>query len=196
MVCNCFLPFTGIGFRWQWFQIRSYKSVLPTRQIRGIWSNSQKWSRKFAQVDCKGEKMDFMQSMEKSSVVCSFCHQIGKIYKINLNYLFLSYFDCWNSLQKNKIIYRKMALITIQKWTRMYLDYKRHAHRYRGILRLKKSKGQIEAIHQMASTLKADAMAKVQANVKTIYSQLDGAIGKQLCCKKLIFHEFGQNWNY
>ena len=83
-------------------------------------------------------------------------------------------------LQKNKIIYRKMALITIQKWTRMYLDYKRHAHRYRGILRLKKSKGQIEAIHQMASTLKADAMAKVQANVKTIYSQLDGAIGKQL----------------
>ena len=88
-----------------------------------------------------------------------------------------------------------MALITIQKWTRMYLDYKRHAHRYRGILRLKKSKGQIEAIHQMASTLKADAMAKVQANVKTIYSQLDGAIGKQLCSKKLIFHKLGKNWN-
>ena len=79
---------------------------------------------------------------------------------------------------KNKIIYRRTALITIQKWTRMYLAYKQHAHRYKGILRLKKSKSQIEAIGQMSSTLKPDAKAKVQANVKTIYGNLDNAIGK------------------
>lgn len=30
---------------------------------------------------------------------------------------------------KNKIIYRRMALITIQKWVRMHLAYKAHAHR-------------------------------------------------------------------
>ena len=33
---------------------------------------------------------------------------------------------------KNKIIYRKNALITIQKWVRMHLAYKTHAHRYKG----------------------------------------------------------------
>ena len=60
----------------------------------------------------------------------------------------------------------------------MYLAYKQHAHRYKGILRLKKSKSQIEAIGQMSSTLKPDAKAKVQANVKTIYGNLDNAIGK------------------
>merc|ERR1719461_161490 len=74
---------------------------------------------------------------------------------------------------KNKIIYRKMALITIQKWTRMHLEYQRHAHRYKGILRLQKSKGQIEAIGQMASSLKAEAKNSVQSNVKAIYGQLD-----------------------
>ena len=79
---------------------------------------------------------------------------------------------------KNKIIYRREALVTIQKWTRMYLAYKQHAHRYKGVLRLKKSKSQIEAIGQMSSTLKPDAKAKVQENVKIIYGQLDSVIGK------------------
>ena len=79
---------------------------------------------------------------------------------------------------KNKIIYRKNALITIQKWTRMHLAYKQHAHRYKGVLGLKKSKSQIEAIGQMASNLKPDAKAKVQESVKNIYGQLDSVIGK------------------
>ena len=79
----------------------------------------------------------------------------------------------------------------------MYLAYKQHAHRYKGILRLKKSKSQIEAIGQMSSTLKPDAKAKVQANVKTIYGNLDNAIGKpysyflkydkMIICQAIIF---------
>ena len=68
------------------------------------------------------------------------------------------------------------ALIVIQKWTRMYLAYKVHSHRYKGIMRLKKSQGQIEAIGQMATSLKDKK--SVQANVKTIYGHLDHAIAK------------------
>jgi len=86
---------------------------------------------------------------------------------------------------KNKIIYRRMALITIQKWTRMHLAYKQHAHRYKGVLRLKKSKSQIEAIGQMSSTLKPDAKAKVQENVKIIYGQLDSVIAKIQASSKI-----------
>ena len=86
---------------------------------------------------------------------------------------------------KNKIIYRKNALITIQKWVRMHLAYKTHAHRYKGILRLKKSQGQIEAIGNMASTLKPDAKKSVQANVKAIYGHLDNAIAKIRASSKI-----------
>merc|ERR1711971_248356 len=86
---------------------------------------------------------------------------------------------------KNKIIYRKNALITIQKWVRMHLAYKVHAHRYKGILRLKKSQGQIEAIGSMASTLKPDAKKSVQANVKAIYAHLDNAIAKIRASSKI-----------
>ena len=86
---------------------------------------------------------------------------------------------------KNKIIYRKNALITIQKWVRMHLAYKAHAHRYKGILRLKKSQGQIEAIGSMAATLKPDAKKSVQANVKAIYGHLDNAIAKIRASSKI-----------
>ena len=86
---------------------------------------------------------------------------------------------------KNKIIYRRMALITIQKWTRMHLAYKSHAHRYKGVLRLKKSQSQIEQIGQMASSLKAEAKSSVQANVKSIYGHLDQAIAQIRASSKI-----------
>ena len=44
---------------------------------------------------------------------------------------------------KNKIIYRREALIVIQKSVRMHLARRRHAPRYKGILRLKKLQAQI-----------------------------------------------------
>jgi myosin-6 len=86
---------------------------------------------------------------------------------------------------KNKIIYRRQALIAIQKYTRMHLARKQHAPRYQGILRLKKSQDQIEAIGKMASSLKPDARANVQANVKAIYSQLDAAIARIRASSKI-----------
>ena len=54
-----------------------------------------------------------------------------------------------------------------------------------GILRLKKSQGQIEAIGKMASTLKPDAKKSVQANVKAIYGHLDNAIAKIRASSKI-----------
>lgn len=86
---------------------------------------------------------------------------------------------------KNKILYRRAALITIQKWTRMYLAVNAHAHRYKGILRLKKSQGQIEQIGQMATKLKPEPQKSVQNNVKNIYGLLDNAIAKIRASSKI-----------
>ena len=52
-------------------------------------------------------------------------------------------------------------------------------------MRLKKSQGQIEAIGNMASTLKPDAKKSVQANVKAIYGHLDNAIAKIRASSKI-----------
>ena len=78
---------------------------------------------------------------------------------------------------KNKILYRRAALITIQANARMYLAKKQHAPRFRGIARLRKLQSQIEEIGRMSSKLKSGKNG-VQANVKQIYGQLDGAIAK------------------
>ena len=77
---------------------------------------------------------------------------------------------------KNKIIYRRAALIQIQALTRMYIARKQHEPRYTGIARLKKLQNQIEEIGKMSSKLKDKD--SVKANVKHIYTQLDGAIAK------------------
>ena len=78
---------------------------------------------------------------------------------------------------KNKILYRRAALIKIQANARMYLAVKQHSPRYKGIIRLRKLQVQIEEIGKMSSKLKADKDS-VKANVKHIYAQLDGAIAK------------------
>ena len=59
----------------------------------------------------------------------------------------------------------------------MYLAKKQHAPRFRGIARLRKLQSQIEEIGRMSSKLKSGKNG-VQANVKQIYGQLDGAIAK------------------
>lgn len=79
---------------------------------------------------------------------------------------------------KNKIIYRREALVTIQKNVKMHLTREKHAPRYKGIMRMKKLQAQIEAIGKMASSLKEKDKQAVQANVKAIYGQLDAAIAK------------------
>ena len=47
---------------------------------------------------------------------------------------------------KNKIIYRKEALLTLQKNMRMALARKQHRPRYRGLARIKTLRGQVQQI--------------------------------------------------
>merc|ERR1712108_99927 len=87
----------------------------------------------------------------------------------------------WGALSviklKNKIIYRREALIVIQKSVRMHLARKRHAPRYKGVLRLKKLQNQIEEIGVMGGKLKG-GKESIKSNVDKIYTQLDAAIAK------------------
>ena len=78
---------------------------------------------------------------------------------------------------KNKILYRRAALIKIQANARMYLAKKQHSPRIKGIARLRKLQSQIEEIGKMSSKLKSEKDA-VQGNVKQIYAKLDEAIAK------------------
>ena len=54
---------------------------------------------------------------------------------------------------------------------------KRHAPRYKGVLRLKKLQNQIEEIGVMGGKLKG-GKESIKANVDKIYTQLDAAIAK------------------
>ena len=77
----------------------------------------------------------------------------------------------WGALSviklKNKIIYRRHALVTIQKYTRGYLARKRHAPRFRGVRRLRTLQTNIDQIAQMAGSLKKekDAVLKSAASL-------------------------------
>lgn len=66
----------------------------------------------------------------------------------------------WGALSviklKNKIVYRRNALVTIQRYTRGYLARKRHAPRYKGIRRMRTLQGQIDQIAQMAGSLRKE----------------------------------------
>ncbi len=79
---------------------------------------------------------------------------------------------------KNKIIYRRNALIVIQKWVRMYLVRKQHAHRFKGILRLKTLIDQIERIGAMSDKLKKDRKDTVLKNVEALKKSLNSEITK------------------
>ena len=59
----------------------------------------------------------------------------------------------------------------------MHLARKRHAPRYKGVLRLKKLQNQIEEIGVMGGKLKG-GKESIKANVDKIYTQLDAAIAK------------------
>ena len=55
---------------------------------------------------------------------------------------------------KNKIIYRREALLTLQKNMRMALAQKQHRPRYLGLARIKTLRGQVEQIGNMGGNLK------------------------------------------
>lgn len=78
---------------------------------------------------------------------------------------------------KYKILYRRQALITIQKTVKMHLARSQHEPRYKGIASLKTLQAQISGIGKMATSLKSDKDS-VLANAKKINVQLESAISK------------------
>ncbi|TRY71685.1 hypothetical protein TCAL_03149 [Tigriopus californicus] len=86
----------------------------------------------------------------------------------------------WGALSviklKNKIIYRREALVVIQKYARMHLAKKRHAPRFKAIKRLRKLVEQITQIEKMSQNLTKD-QAAVKQNAQELNKELQAEIG-------------------
>merc|ERR1711872_1173567 len=56
---------------------------------------------------------------------------------------------------KNKILFRKSALITVQSYCRMFLMQRKHTPRYKGIASIRKLESQVEQIRELGAALKS-----------------------------------------
>merc|ERR1719367_1689798 len=81
---------------------------------------------------------------------------------------------------KNKIAYRKQALVTIQKTVKMYLAQKKHKPRYQTLVKIRYLHGQVQQIGSMAKSLKADkdsvkkSVKKIQDNIHQVCQTIKG----------------------
>merc|ERR1712243_489973 len=81
---------------------------------------------------------------------------------------------------KNKIMYRRQALITIQKTVRMHLAKKRHRPRYQALVKIRNLSGQLKQIGSMAKGLKSDkdgvekSVRKIQDNIDQVCKSIKG----------------------
>merc|ERR1719350_2701352 len=81
---------------------------------------------------------------------------------------------------KNKILYRRQALITIQKTVRMHLAKKRHRPRYQALVKIRNLSGQVKQIGSMTKGLKSDkegvekSVRKIQDNIDQVCKTIKG----------------------
>jgi len=81
---------------------------------------------------------------------------------------------------KNKIEYRRKALITIQKTVKMYVAQKKHRPRYQTLVKIRFLHGQVQQIGSMAKSLKADkdgvekSVKKLQENILQVCQTIKG----------------------
>merc|ERR1711892_1171159 len=88
---------------------------------------------------------------------------------------------------KNKILYRRQALVTIQKTVRMHLAKKRHRPRYQALVKIRNLSGQVKQIGSMTKSLKSDkdgvekSVKKIQDNIDQVCKTIKGneAISKR-----------------
>lgn len=76
---------------------------------------------------------------------------------------------------RNKILYRRKALILIQKSIRGHLAKKQHQPRYKGIIKIKSLKTQIKKLEQVANELKKDKETNLK-DIRSIESAMLSAI--------------------
>ena len=81
---------------------------------------------------------------------------------------------------KNKIAYRRQALVTIQKTVKMYLAQKKHKPRYQTLVKIRYLHGQVQQIGSMAKSLRADkdgvekSVKKIQENINQVCQTIKG----------------------
>ena len=95
---------------------------------------------------------------------------------------------------KNKIIYRREALVCIQKNLRMHLAMKQHRPRYLGLKTIKTLSGQVEKIQQLGNNLKGGKSAMEQS-LDVLRQNLDKAVGTIKACEKIKKTEIDKMYN-
>jgi len=88
---------------------------------------------------------------------------------------------------KNKIIYRREALICIQKNLRMHQARKQHRPRYQGLLSVKNLQSQVSQIGLLSHNLKNKT--EVEQIVDDLNSKIDSAIQTIKSCERIKKHE-------
>ncbi|XP_044727037.1 myosin heavy chain 95F isoform X2 [Chrysoperla carnea] len=78
---------------------------------------------------------------------------------------------------KNKILYRRRALIIIQKTIRGYLVRKKHMPRFKGIQKIKSLKSQVKQMQEVASQIKKDKDI-IMSDINKIQSSIEETIMK------------------
>ena len=85
---------------------------------------------------------------------------------------------------KNKIIYRREALVCIQKNLRMFLAMKQHRPRYQGLMSINKLDSQVDKIEEMGRNLKG-GKSGVEESIDTLKQNIDKAVRTIKTCEKI-----------
>ena len=85
---------------------------------------------------------------------------------------------------KNKIIYRREALVCIQKNLRMHLAMKQHRPRYLGLKAIKLLGSRVDKIDELGRNLKGGKSAMEQS-LDVLKQNIDRAVGTIKACEKI-----------
>lgn len=78
-------------------------------------------------------------------------------------------------LVKNKILYRRAALITIQKTVRGYFARKRHGPRIKGIQKIRGLDGKLKQLESIAGQLKKERDSSIK-EINSLRSEINAAV--------------------
>lgn len=76
---------------------------------------------------------------------------------------------------KNKILYRRRALIIIQKTVRGYFVRKRHSPRIKGIRKIKQLDSKLKQLESIAGQLKRDKESSI-TKINNLGSEVNAAV--------------------
>ena len=95
---------------------------------------------------------------------------------------------------KNKIIYRREALVCIQKNLRMHLAMKQHRPRYLGLITIKMLSGQVDKIQELGRNLKG-GKSSMEQSLDMLRQNLDKTVGTIKACERIKKSEMDKMYN-